>query len=156
MSATAIVLGAAVLPDGTASPALRRRAEEAARLFLAGRVSTIIASGGVPQGGRSEAELIREICVAQGVPSDAILCEKRSSNTLQNLQNSIPLLTGGDVILVTDRYHGARARLIAKDLGVTALVISPPLDRLSMRRLVRGYLRELAATLIYRVRRFTA
>lgn len=157
MTRIAIVLGAAVRPDGTPSAALSRRAETAAELYRSGQVDKIIASGGVPVSGITEAALIRDICQSEGVPNDAIICEHASSNTLENLQNAQPLLPKTcEVTLVTDRYHAPRARLMARHLGIVARSASPKGRPASARYLVRGYLREGAALALYLIRRITS
>ena len=147
MTRVAIVLGAAVRPDGGPSPALQRRADTAAQLYLSGVVDQIVASGGVPKAGVSEAELIYEICVQAGVPASAISCESKSSNTLENIRFSLPLLPpGAQITLVTDRHHAPRAGLIAREMGVSVQVKSPALAqtvaRLSARRRGTGLIRH--------------
>ncbi|UWQ13589.1 YdcF family protein [Aliiroseovarius sp. M344] len=154
MTRVAIVLGAAVRPDGTASPALQRRAVLAADLFLQGQVDQIIASGGVPRAGRSEAAVIAAICTTAGVPLAAIQIEEESRNTLENLQNSKPLLPAkADVTLVTDKYHAFRARVTARELGLRVQSASPALKPASALRIFRGYVREAAALGLYVARR---
>lgn len=154
MTRVAIVLGAAVRPDGSPSPALLRRATTAASLYLDGQVDQIIASGGVPRAGRSEAQVISEICEQAGVPTAAILIEDTSSNTLENIRNSKDFLTpAAQVVLVTDRYHAFRARMTAREFGLSPDSISPALRPTSFDRIIRGYLREIAAVLLYLMRR---
>lgn len=154
MTHVAIVLGAAVRPDGSASPALRRRAELAARLFVQGKVDMIIASGGVPQAGICEADLIAEICEKAGVPRSVITKERASGNTLENIINSKALLPAqARITLVSDRYHRLRAGLIAREAGLRVDHRSPPLDGASPSRLAHGYLREGAALMLYAFKR---
>lgn len=154
MTRVAIVLGAAVRPDGSASPALRRRAELAAGLFMQGKVDMIIASGGVPQAETCEADLIAKICAAAGVPGSAIIKERTSRNTLENLRNSKVLLpSSAQITLVSDRYHSLRAGLIARELGMQANHRSPALEGNRLLPITRGYLREAAALMLYAFRR---
>ena len=154
MTGVAIVLGAAVRPDGSPSPALQRRAMAAADLYLRGQVDQIIASGGVPRAGRSEADVISEVCVQAGVPASAILIEDTSRNTLENIKNSKPLLPpDAQVVLVTDRYHAYRARLTAREFGLTPVSVSPALRPNKLHRIMRGYLRDIAAVTLYVLRR---
>lgn len=154
MTRVAIVLGAAVRPDGSPSPALLRRARAAAGLYGDGKVSKIIASGGVPRAGRSEARVIGEVCKQAGVPTSAIMIEEASSNTLENIKYSKALLPpDAQVVLVTDRYHAFRARLTAREFGLTPECFSPALRPNRIDRIIRGYLREAAAVLLYAMRR---
>ncbi|MCK8483741.1 YdcF family protein [Aliiroseovarius sp. S2029] len=154
MTRVAIVLGAAVRPDGSASPALARRARAAADLYQRGQVDQIIASGGVPRAGHSEASVIAQICVQAGVPAAAIQIEDQSANTLENIRNSKTLLPpDAQVVLVTDRYHAFRARLTAREFGLSPVSESPSLMPNKVHRIIRGYGREAAALLLYVLRR---
>lgn len=150
----AVVLGAAVWPGGVASPTLRRRAEEAARLWLEGQVRLVVGCGGVGRHGPSEAEVIQAICVGLGVPAAAVLVESRSTTTEQNLMYARPLLTaagGGRIVIVTDRYHLPRARLVARRLGLDAGGAWPHVPGPLTARRVWLWLREGGAYLGYAV-----
>ena len=154
MIRVAVVLGAAVRPDGSASSALRRRADTAAKLFLEGHVDQIIASGGVPQAGRSEAELIAEICIQSGVPSSAITEENKSGTTFENIRNCIDLLPkDAQVTLVTDRYHSFRAQMVAREFELNTNSVSPDIGPQSVYRIIRTYLREAAALVHHSLQR---
>ncbi|MEC3862698.1 YdcF family protein [Mesobacterium sp. TK19101] len=146
---TAIVLGAAVWPGGQPSPTLRRRALHAARLWHRGKVGTIIACGGLGQHPPSEAEVIRDLCIAEGVDPAAIRLEDRSATTEENLRLALPLLETRQVIIVTDHYHAPRARLVARRLGLDARSSSPPLRGSKPRAQIKAGLREIPAYLWY-------
>lgn len=146
---TAIVLGAAVWPDGQPSPTLRRRALHAARLWHAGKVGAIIACGGPGRYPPSEAEVIRALCLDQGVDPAAIGLEDRSTTTEENLRLALPLLKTRQVIVVTDYYHAPRARLVARRLGLDAASSSPPLRSSKPRAQIKAALREIPACLWY-------
>jgi uncharacterized SAM-binding protein YcdF (DUF218 family) len=85
------------------------------RLYRAGKVKTIIVSGGnLPWGSAvtAEAELIRDFLVELGVPAGAIVIETGSRNTRENALNTAGLLRdrGWDsAILVTSGAHMPRA-----------------------------------------------
>lgn len=124
----ALVLGARVWAGGQASPSLRRRAEHAANLWLASQVRAIVACGAGENAPPSEAQVIKDICMAAGVPDGAIFLEDQSSTTDENIRFSRPLLEmvgAQHVMIVTDRYHAPRARLVARRLGLTASSASP-------------------------------
>lgn len=151
----ALVLGAAVWPGGEPSPTLRRRARHAANLFAQGAVSHVIGCGGLGRHPPSEAAVIRAICMAAGVPETAILCEDRSRSTLENIENALPLLRGlgcPPVVIVTDRYHAGRARLVARHFGLEATASCPDQVGTPKGRLLRSWLREIPALLAYALR----
>lgn len=147
----ALLLGAAVWSGGTPSPALRRRTLHAARLWREGRVTHVICCGGKGRVLPAEAEVMRALLLAEGLPPEAILLEDRSTTTHENLLLALPLLAtlgAREVVVVTDLTHAPRARLIARGLGLRATTSSPPLRGAHPRTLLRQALRELPATLL--------
>ena len=151
---TALVLGAKVLEGGQPSAALKRRALHAARLYREGHVSRVIASGGPPGTSPSEAEVIRHLCRIAGVADTDILTEDQAATTRDNIALSLPLLpdTPAPLIIVTDRYHAPRARLTARAYGLSPEISCPAPTGASGWRLLRLYLREGAALVVYALR----
>jgi uncharacterized SAM-binding protein YcdF (DUF218 family) len=123
--AAIVVLGAKVRPDGRPSAALERRMGVAISLYQAGVAPLLVLSGGgrhaVP-----EAEVMRDIALAGGVPAAALMLEPRSRTTLENATETAKLLTPGGraaVVLVTDGYHALRARLLFRMAGFTVAAV---------------------------------
>jgi uncharacterized SAM-binding protein YcdF (DUF218 family) len=118
------VLGARVRPDGRPSGAMERRMHTALALYRDGVAPLLLLSGGghpVP-----EAEVMRRMALAAGVPESALLVEPKSRNTVENATHSAGLLAGtpgAGVVLVTDRYHALRARLMFRLAGVTVCAV---------------------------------
>ena len=119
-----VVLGGAVspaippvLPDPDLADA-SDRIWHAARLYHRGIAPRIIVSGGVLPVVRavatSEAEAMRQFLVDLGVPSQAIVSEGDSLNTIENIRNVRRIVGEGRVALVTSSYHMARALMIAR------------------------------------------
>lgn len=149
---TAIILGAAVWPGGKPSPTLRRRVLHGVTLFKAGHVSQLICSGGLGRHPPSEAEVMRQICLSEGVPEAAILLENRSRTTLENLSNAKDLLTAPGttkVVIVTDSYHRWRALMVARHLGLMARASCPRQSGTAWHRVLKSWLRELPALIWY-------
>jgi uncharacterized SAM-binding protein YcdF (DUF218 family) len=114
------VLGCRLRPDGAPSPALRRRVELAVRLYQDKVAPLLLLSGGGPRP-QSEAEVMRELALAAGVPDPAILVETRSQNTAENAFASARLLRQSGlrrVVLVSHRLHLPRARLLFRFAGL--------------------------------------
>lgn len=148
----AIVLGAAVWSGGVPSPTLERRACHAAQLWLDGKVSQIIACGGLGQNPPTEAEVILGICSDMGVTAEALHLEDASTTTDENIRFALPLLDEmgrPPVLLVTDLYHAPRARLTALGLGLKAKTSSPKLVGSHPLRLAYAILREGPALALY-------
>lgn len=108
-----VVAGCKVRPDGTASPALARRARLAAALWKRGIGRTILLTGaGSP---RSEAAAAADVVIAAGVPESAVVLEEVSTSTAENAREAARCLPGvRRVVVVSDDYHGTRCR---RDFG---------------------------------------
>lgn len=148
----ALVLGAAVRPGGEPSPALARRARHAAGLWHAGEVRALVLSGGVHRFPPSEAEVMARVCRAEGIPATALHLETAALTTEDNIRLSLPLLAAlgaTEIVIVTDRYHAARARLVARRAGVRARTSCPRLTGAPPWRVARAWLREALALAWY-------
>lgn len=146
----ALVLGAVVWPDGQPSQTMRRRVGHAVDLFKAGRVEAILVCGGTGRHGPSEAAVMADLLRASGLPEAAILTEDRSTTTRQNLSNAQAILAdhqAHEVIIVTDPYHGPRARLIAWQIGLQARTDTTDWHDIGPRQWLRHLPREALALL---------
>ncbi|CAJ1003625.1 MAG: YdcF family protein [Brevibacillus sp.] len=119
----AIVLGAAVWGDQP-SPGLRERLDLALQLYREGYVPTLIVSGGLGDGkGVTEAQVMRNYLVEQGVPADRILMESEATNTYENLLFSRQIMQQNGLhsaLVVSHDYHLARAMDMTRALGISA------------------------------------
>ena len=91
----------------------------AARLFHRGIARRIFVSGGSMSPlnagpATSEAEAMRRFLIDLGVPSEAIVSEGNSLNTLENIRNVRQMVGDARVALVTSAYHMPRALKIAR------------------------------------------
>ena len=91
----------------------------AAQLYHRGVARRIIVSGGsfVEQRGgpaTSEAEAMRRFLIDLGVPSEAIVSEGNSLNTLENIRNVRRMVGDARVALITSAFHMPRALKIAQ------------------------------------------
>lgn len=123
-----VVLGAKTLRDNRPSRAIERRMQVALALYRAGAAPVLVLSGG---GGRTvpEAEVMRRLALAAGLPDAALVVEPRSRNTLENATETARLLADrgtAAVILVTDRYHALRARVLFRLVGLSVCAVHTP------------------------------
>ena len=119
-----ILLGSRVRNDGP-SVDFRARIDATYQYALENPDTMIIATGG--QGYDepvSEASAARDYLVERGIPSERILLEDKSTNTVENIENSRAIILGrGDdpedcsVIIISASYHLCRARFIAGKYG---------------------------------------
>ena len=120
----AIVLGARVMPNGELSVVLEHRAEKALELYEAGDAEAIIACGA--QGGDEpmrEADAIAEYLIQHGVPGEKIFREGASTDTIENIRNSMAIMAQQgfeSATVITSEYHLTRALWIARDQGLIA------------------------------------
>ena len=90
------------------------------RRYREGAAPVLLVSGG---GSRpvSEAEAMRALAIAAGVPDPAIVVEPNSGNTAENAFNSATLLRRRGlrrIVLVSHRLHLPRARLLFRLAGL--------------------------------------
>lgn len=124
----AIVLGASLWNDKP-SPGLRERLDHAYGLYEAGVVDRLIVSGGLDANGATitEAEGMKRYLTERGVPADRIVPEPEATSTYENLLYSKRIMDRegwGGPIIVTHRYHGARAYDIARFVGFVDATVS--------------------------------
>jgi uncharacterized SAM-binding protein YcdF (DUF218 family) len=118
-----VILGSAVWPGERPSPSLFARTQHAIELYRAGFASALILCGGLGDYAPSEAEMMRRIASAAGLPADALILEDRSHSTEENLANAKALMDARGwhrAIVVSDPFHLLRAELVARDLGIDA------------------------------------
>ncbi|MEM8822926.1 MAG: YdcF family protein [Pseudomonadota bacterium] len=152
----AIVLGAAVRPDGTPSPTLRLRVDHAVSLSLRGHVDLLIFTGAAGRHGPPEALVARDLALAAGVPQSSIRTETESRSTVENLVNARALLPdGGKPLIVSSRWHLPRAMLAARLLGLRAMG-SGPKGKAPLPVTARAILRETVALPLTLARAFRA
>jgi uncharacterized SAM-binding protein YcdF (DUF218 family) len=150
-----IVLGAAQY-NGTPSAVFRERLDHAAQLYRSGDAPHIITTGGgQPGDAMSEGEAGARYLVSDGLPESSVDAVATGIDTLISLRAAAAEARahGWDsVILVTDPWHMARSRAIARDLGLdvqTSPVTSGPAADDAVR--ARYIARELAGLLFYRL-----
>jgi uncharacterized SAM-binding protein YcdF (DUF218 family) len=112
---TLIVLGTPAKADGSPSPEQRERTLEGVREFKAGVASHLIMTGGAAHNQFVEAHVMKELAIAQGVPSEAVTEEGQAQNTVQNIFYSHRIMaaqhwTSAEVI--SSPSHLPRAALI--------------------------------------------
>jgi uncharacterized SAM-binding protein YcdF (DUF218 family) len=128
----AIVLGAAAW-DKRPSPVFRERINHSLNLYRSGLIKKILFTGGSSKTGfMSEAAVARRYAIKNGIAKEDIVYENQSRDTWQNLVNAQIEANNNDintVIIVSDPFHLARAKLMANDLGLNAQVSATPTTR---------------------------
>lgn len=120
---TGIVLGA--YTDGfKPGPPLLARLRAALDLYRHGYVPTLIVSGGRGTDETvSESSSMKRFLVLNGVPPEAVLEDRFSRDTWENLRNSQALMKEHGLqsaVIITSDYHLPRALAVAEQLGMEA------------------------------------
>lgn len=139
----AVILGAAIY-----SVALHNRTEKAIELFKEGKVDTLVLSGGkISVGDITEAQGMKRIISKELNPLPPIILEDKSNTTYENIKNTKNLIgTDKSIVIVSDRFHIARAVLLAKRAGFKQVLwASPSLSHYSKKEIIYYYWREIVA-----------
>ena len=120
--AQAILVFGTTEDNGTPSPELRARLDQALALWRTDRAPWIAVTGGKRPGDTyTEAEASATYLEAHGVPASKIL-KGAGTDTWQNVASIVPKLKSHDirsVLTVTDPFHEDRAMAISSSQGLT-------------------------------------
>lgn len=123
-----VVLAGGVGESGKAGGGYQERVKQAVDLYRDGKASTMILVSGY-QFVFQEAEVMRELAEAQGVPPSAILVETSAKNTVEDVIEVRDLLRRHGwqhILLVSSPYHMRRAVLTWRKLAPEIDVIPAP------------------------------
>ena len=141
----AIVFGAGLTRDGKPTPVLRDRVETAAALYKDGKVQKLLMSGDNRFVYYNEPGAMRQYALELGVPDDAIVLDYAGRRTYDTCYRAKAIFGVHDAILVTQRFHLARALFTCEHLGIRASGVTA--DRRTYLPLTR---------LIWQIREFPA
>jgi len=124
-----VVFAGGVGESGKAGGGAQERLKQAVDLYKAGDAPYMILSSGYVYSFH-EAEVMRDLAIAQGIPSGAIVLEQRATNTYQNVTFVDEILRDHhwtSILLVTSPYHMRRATLVWRKVAPAVRVVpSPP------------------------------
>lgn len=144
-----IIFGAAVRPDGSASPALRRRVEAAAAFGAGLPAPLYVPTGGQGRFGPPESTVMATLLRERGVPPGRILEESTGTDTFSSVLACAALLRErghtGPVFAATSGFHLPRCRLLLRLAGLPARSVPPPEADPSLPRRWYWRLREAPA-----------
>ncbi|WP_438725767.1 YdcF family protein [Enterococcus sp. AZ128] len=124
-----IVLGAGLIGGEKVTPLLAKRIDRAIQFYHKQSEETLsppqlLMSGGQgPDEKVSESQAMREYALEQGIPSEDILMESQSTNTLENMRFSKEIMererpSGYQAIFTSNNYHIFRAGMYAEEVGL--------------------------------------
>lgn len=117
-----VILGHRLLPNDTPSEDLKRRIAKALEVWRETKAPLILVCGGLTEDRhRTEAEVMKEMLIAQGVPEEIIQLEDQSRITLENMVNAYDLLGPEKrVAVVSSDYHMDMAMKDCEAVGLNA------------------------------------
>ena len=116
----ALVLGAGLRDDGSPSDVLRDRLDESRVLYRAGRVRRIIVSGDHQTPWYDEPNAMRVYLEANGVAPEVIFMDHAGVDTYSSVWRAKHVFGASRIVVVTQRFHLARAVWCARALGMEA------------------------------------
>jgi uncharacterized SAM-binding protein YcdF (DUF218 family)/glycosyltransferase involved in cell wall biosynthesis len=154
-----VVFAGGVGESGRAGGGLQERLKTAIDLYHAGYARSLVLSSGFVYSFK-EAEIMRALAIAEGVPADRIAVEDRASNTFENVRFTDAILDARgwrSILLVSSPYHMRRASLVWRKAApdVTVVPTPPPQaqfyehTRGASLEQVRGLLQEYVAIIVY-------
>jgi len=147
--AAIVIFGAAVRPDGSASPALRRRVDAAAEFGARLHAPLFLPTGAQGRFGPPDCAVMATLLRGRGVPAERILEEPTGTDTLSSVLACTALLReqrhAGPVFAATSGYHLPRCLLLLRLAGVPARAVPPPAADPSLPRRWYWRLREAPA-----------
>jgi len=119
----ALVLGAGLWPDGSLTPILTDRVATAADLYHAGVVQKLLCSGDNRFVDYNEPQRMLEYAVRLGVPEEDIVLDYAGRRTYDSCYRARAIFGVEQAVVVTQRFHVARALYLCGALNVDAVAI---------------------------------
>lgn len=153
-----VVFGNKVERTGMVSERLKRRLDKAVKLYAAGVSKKIIVSGATGVEGFNEPVVMKKYLLDHGIAGLDITIDEKGYNTFATVKNVKSMLaeekmSDPEIIIVTDYYHMARARLAFnragfKKIGCARAEIAPETTD------IKSVAREFAGYYYYMIRSY--
>ncbi len=146
-----VVFAGGVGENGKANSGTPERLNEAVDLYKHGFAPYLVFSSGYVYSFK-EAESMRDLAVAQGVPASAIVLEQRATNTYQNVKFVDAILRdhrSTSILLVSSPYHMRRATMVWHKIAPAITVTPTPPPRSQFYDHTRGATLEQLRGILY-------
>lgn len=143
-----VVLGAPCLPNGELSTVQQERVDLGLELYQQGLSTLVIISGGSDRHSQTEAAVMGQYALSQGLPSEALLLEDKSITTRENAKFTAALMKSKNLTsawLASQPFHLKRSVSNFKEYGIEAYAsvntksIQYKNSRLSAKWMLREY-----------------
>jgi SanA protein len=130
----ALVFGAGLWPDGSLTPILADRVATAADLYHAGIVRKLLLSGDNRFVNYNEPQRMLEYAVRLGVPPEDVVLDYAGRRTYDSCYRARAIFGVERAVVVTQRFHAARALYLCDALGVDGIAILADRQQYSIER----------------------
>jgi len=117
---TAIVLGARVYKSGQPSIYLKDRLNKALELYNNGIVKRILLSGDHGTKNYDEVNNMKAYLLKKGIPTEDIFLDHAGFDTFSSMQRAKKVFLINDAIIVSQKFHLARAVYLAQKSDISA------------------------------------
>ena len=109
------------LTNNEMSDTLKYRLDKAYEYALNNPNSTLVLCGGVTRENTvSEAEVMKAYLLDLGLDAKRIECEDKSTDTIENIQNSLNYIDkNSKIVVLSSNYHVTRAKMICEKAGLS-------------------------------------
>jgi vancomycin permeability regulator SanA len=142
----AIVFGAGLWRNGTATPVLQDRVQTAANLYFAGKVEKLLMSGDNRYVDYNEPAVMQSVAISLGVPEGAIVLDYAGRRTYDTCYRAKAIFGITQAILVTQTFHLPRALYECNQLGVDSVGVAADMRVYRNSSMLYWNMRELLAT----------
>lgn len=133
----ALVLGAGLRPDGTPSPYLAQRLDDAIALYRAGKIPSILVSGDNGTNDHDEPTAMLDYLVAAGVPAQAVTRDYAGFDTYDSCARAKRVFGVTRALVVTQEFHLPRAVFLCRQVGIDAVGVADAHEEVRTAFLVR-------------------
>ena len=125
----ALVFGAGVFPDGALSAPLADRVQVAVELYNRGKVRKLLMSGDNSRRTYDESTAMKEYAVRLGVQPQDVVLDYAGFHTYDSCYRAQAVFDVHSAVLVTQRFHLARALFTCTSLGIDAVGVAADQQR---------------------------
>jgi len=116
----ALILGAAVSPNGMLSGILQDRMDRGIQLYRAKKVKKLLLSGDHGEASYDEVTAMGRYARQHGVPSEDIFLDHAGFTTYESMYRARDVFQVKRALIVTQGFHLSRSVYIARSLGIEA------------------------------------
>ncbi|MCM1991145.1 YdcF family protein [Oceanirhabdus seepicola] len=155
-----VILGCGLEENGEPSQMMKNRLDAALEYLFENDIENIIVSGGQGSDEKfTESLVMKKYLVKNGIKSDKIIEENKSTSTFENLSFTKDIITKIEenkngklrIVILTSDFHMFRSKLIAEELGFTATGVPSSISMIEIpQRHVREYF-AIINTIMYNI-----